>query len=155
MPLQVYANYAMGPPQVGFSFRVESPTILFFICLVSVLVYAFWFQVQCWIPYSPIRAQPLGFPPLQPFGAYPWQAYVQPGDGHQPTLGMQRVATPSTALSHGGTSCYSISCPSAIPTIWWGIQLWGLGRVTQSLHIPCMVGRGLLFLRFSSMWWHR
>ena len=28
----------------------------------------------------------------------------------------------------GGTFCYSISCPPAIPTIWWGIQLWGLGR---------------------------
>ena len=30
MPLQAYANYAMGPPQVDFSFRVEHPTILFF-----------------------------------------------------------------------------------------------------------------------------
>ena len=27
MPLQAYANYAMGPPQVGFSFRVEPSTI--------------------------------------------------------------------------------------------------------------------------------
>ena len=30
MPLQAYVNYAMGPPQVGFSFRVEAPTILYF-----------------------------------------------------------------------------------------------------------------------------
>ena len=30
MPLQAYANYAMGPPQVGFFFRVEPPTILYF-----------------------------------------------------------------------------------------------------------------------------
>ena len=30
MPLQAYANYAMDPPQVGFSFRVEPPTILYF-----------------------------------------------------------------------------------------------------------------------------
>ena len=44
-------------------------------------------------------AQLLGFAPLQPFGAYPWQAYVHPGDGHQPTPGMHRVAAPSTALS--------------------------------------------------------
>ena len=30
MLFQAYANYAMGPPQVGFSFRVEPPTILYF-----------------------------------------------------------------------------------------------------------------------------
>ena len=76
MPLQAYANYAMGSPQVGFFFRVEPPTILYIIYLVSVLVSAFYFQVPCWMPYSPLGAQPLGFAPLQPFGVYPWQAYV-------------------------------------------------------------------------------
>ena len=30
MPLQAYANYAMCPLQAGFSFRVESPTVLYF-----------------------------------------------------------------------------------------------------------------------------
>ena len=30
MPLQAYANYAMGHAQVGYSFRVETPTILYF-----------------------------------------------------------------------------------------------------------------------------
>ena len=43
MPLLAYANYAMGSPQVGFFFRVEPPTILYIICLVSVLVSAFYF----------------------------------------------------------------------------------------------------------------
>ena len=43
MPLLAYANYAMGSPQVGFFFRVESPTILYIICLVSILVSAFYF----------------------------------------------------------------------------------------------------------------
>ena len=43
MPLLAYANYAMGSPQVGFFFRVEPPTILYLICLVSVLVSAFYF----------------------------------------------------------------------------------------------------------------
>ena len=76
----------MGPPQVGFSFRVEPPTILFFICLVSVLVSPFCFQVPCLMPYSPMGAQQMGFAPLQPFGAY---QYVDPGDGHQSTPGMQ------------------------------------------------------------------
>ena len=27
-----------------------------------------------------------------------WQAYVQPGDGHQSTPGMHQVAAPSTAF---------------------------------------------------------
>ena len=44
------------------------------------------------MPYSPMGAQPSGFAPLQPFGVYPWQAYVQPGDGHWSTPGMHRVA---------------------------------------------------------------
>ena len=39
MPLLAYANYAMSSPQVGFFFRVELPTILYIICLVS----AFYF----------------------------------------------------------------------------------------------------------------
>ena len=43
MPLLAYANYAMGSPQVGFFFRVEPFTILYIICLVSVLVSAFYF----------------------------------------------------------------------------------------------------------------
>ena len=47
-------------------------------------------------------AQPLGFAPLQPFGAYPWQVYVQCGDGYWPTQAMHRVSVPSTALSRGG-----------------------------------------------------
>ena len=37
MSLQAYANYAMGPPQVGFSFRIEPPTI-FYMC---------WYLIWC------------------------------------------------------------------------------------------------------------
>ena len=43
MPLLAYANYAMGSPEVGFFFRVEPPIILYIICLVSILVSAFYF----------------------------------------------------------------------------------------------------------------
>ena len=43
MPLLAYANYAMGSPQVGFFFRVQPPTVLYIICLVSILVSAFYF----------------------------------------------------------------------------------------------------------------
>ena len=56
------------------------------------------------MPYSPMSAQPLGFAPLQPFGVYPWQAYVQPGDGHQSTPGMHRVAALSAILGRGESS---------------------------------------------------
>ena len=65
MPLHVYANYAMGSPQLGFFFRVEPSTVLYIICLVSFLVSAFYFQVPYWMPYSPMTAQPLGFALLQ------------------------------------------------------------------------------------------
>ena len=53
------------------------------------------------MPYSPMGAQLLGFVPLQPFGVYPWQAYVQPGDGHQSMPGMHRVVAPSATLGRG------------------------------------------------------
>ena len=127
VPLLAYANYAMGSPQVGFFFRVEPPTVLYIIYLVSILVSAFYFQVPNWMLYSPRGAQPLGFAPLQPFGVYPWQAYVQPGDGHQSTPGMHRVAAPSATLGRGSL-CYSVCCFPTIPSIWWGIQPWGLSR---------------------------
>ena len=64
MPLQAYANYALGAPQVGFSFKVEPSTILYFIYLVYILVSAFCFQVPCWMQYSPMGAKLLGFEPL-------------------------------------------------------------------------------------------
>ena len=35
---------------------------------------------------------------------------------------------PPPLLCVGGAFCYSVSCLPAIPTLWWGIQLWGLGR---------------------------
>ena len=128
MPLQAYANYAMGSSHVGFFFRVEPPTVLYIICLVPVLVSAFYSQVLYWMPYSPLGAQSLGFTPLQPFGVHPLQAYVQPSDGHWPTPEMHRVAAPSSTTLSMGAFCCSISCSPAIPSIWWGIQLWGLGR---------------------------
>ena len=64
---------------------------------------AFYFQVPSWMPYSPMGVQPLGFVPLKPF-VYPWQAYVQPGDGHLSMPSMQRVAAPSATLSRGEPS---------------------------------------------------
>ena len=55
------------------------------------------------MPYSPTGAQPLGFVPLQAFGVYPWQAYVQPGHGHWSMPGMHKGATEP---SSGGAGFY-------------------------------------------------
>ena len=102
----------MGSPQVGFFFRVEPPTILYIICLVSVLVSAFYFYMPSWMPYSPMGAQSLGFAPWQPFGVYPWQAYVQPGDGHWSTPGMHRVDALSATLGRGEPSATLLLFPN-------------------------------------------
>ena len=102
IPFQAYANYAMGSPWVGFFFsELSFPPfcILYVCCLFWCLLSTFRCHNGCHI--HPWGAQMLGFAPLQPIGAYPWQAYVQPGNGHQPTPGMHRVAAPSTALSRG------------------------------------------------------
>ena len=150
MPLQVYAKYAMGSSQVVFFSRVEPSTILYIVCLVSGLVSAFCCQVPCWMPYSPLGAQLLAFAPLQPLGVYPWWAYVQPGDGHQPTPGMQRVAAPSTILSRGRLMLLSLLFPSHPIYMVWHTALGAWQRVTQSLHLPYMVGR-VFFSRFDSI----
>ena len=140
----------MGSPQVGVFFRVEPPTDLYIICLISVLVSALYFQVPCWMAYSSQGAQPLGFAPLQPLGVDLWQAYVQPGDGHWPTPGMHRVATSSTTLSRGSLMLLSLLCPSHLIYMVGHTALGAWQRVTQSLHLPYMVGRGLLF----QVWFH-
>ena len=80
--------------------------------------------------YSPMGAQPLGFAPLQPFGVYPWQAYVQPGDGHQSTPGMHRVAAPSATLGRGEPS----ATHSAVPQPFGGV--YSLGSSIESHLIP-------------------
>ena len=46
-----------------------------------------------------IWSSTVGVCTIAAFGAYPWQAYLQPGDGHWPTPGIHRVAAPSTTLS--------------------------------------------------------
>ena len=63
------------------------------------------------MPYSPMGAQPLGFAPLQPFGVFAWQAYVQPGDGHWSMPGMHRVAAPSATLGRGEPSVTHSAVP--------------------------------------------
>ena len=86
MTYEAYANYAMGPPQVSFSFRVEPPTDSLCWCLLQCFFSAFRFPCGCHVHQC--RVQPLGFALLQPYGVYLLQAYVLPGDGLWPTPGV-------------------------------------------------------------------
>ena len=95
--------------------------------------------------------QPLGFPLLQSFGVYPWQAYVQPGDGHGSMHGMHRVAVPSTTLSRGNLLLLSCLFPNHPIYMVGHTALGAQQRVTWSLHLPYMMGRGLLF----QVWCHQ
>ena len=85
MPPKAYAHYAMDPSQVSFSFRVEPPNDLLIYVGVSSGV-CFLLSGVMLDAYSPIETELLEFEPLQPFRAYPWQAYVYPRDGHWPIL---------------------------------------------------------------------
>ena len=125
MPLLAYANYAMGSPQVGFFFRVEPPTILYLICLVSILVSAFYFKMWSWMPYSPMGAQPLGLHLCNPLefahGRHMCNLVMVIGphfvciDWLLPML-----------LWIGGSLLLLIQLSPTIPFISWSIQPWGL-----------------------------
>ena len=78
------------------------------------------------MPYSPTGAQPLRFAPGQSFGVYPWQAYVQPGGGHQSTPGLHQVAAPSATLGRMEPS----GIHSAVPQPLGGV--YSLGGSTES-----------------------
>ena len=92
----------------------------------------FCFQVLCWMVYSPTGVQPLGFVPLQPFRAFPWQhmcILVIVIDQCQECS--EWLLPP--LLWVGGTLSYWVSCPSAVPTIWWA---YSFGDLTESHLIP-------------------
>ena len=128
MPLQAYANYTIGPPQVGFILELSFPPFSIFVCLVSVLVYTFCFQEPCWMLYSPMRLNHWALHHRNPLELTHCRHMSNMAMVIGPHL-VCRVAAPSTALSRGSFMLL-LQLSQAIPTIWWGIQLWGLGRVT-------------------------
>ena len=86
----------------------------------------FGFQVHMWVYCLPIGVQSLGCA-SQSFRVYPWQAYIPPGDGLWPHQECSEwLLLPM--LWERGDSCYLLSCLQAIPSIWWGIQPWGISR---------------------------
>ena len=108
------------------------------------------FQVPCWMLYSPMGAQPLGFASLPPFGGYLCQAYVQPGDGNWPTPGIHRVAAPSTALRMGEPSAMQTGVPQ--PSYLYGeaYSFRGLAESPDPSAFPAWWG-GVFFSRFGSI----
>ena len=95
-------------------------------------------------------AQLLGFAPLQPFRVYPWQAYVEPDDGHWSTPGMHRVAAPSIALSRGSLLLLSLLFPN-YPIYGGAYSLGGLAEIHPIPPPSQHDGRGLLF----QVWCHQ
>ena len=87
-----------------------------------------------------LGAQPLGFSPLQPLGVYLWQAYVQSGDGHQPTPSMHRVATPSTTLSKGESSATQSAVPQPSHLYGGAYSFGGLAK-SHLIPLPSLLGR--------------
>ena len=150
MPLQTFTNYAMGPPQVGFSFRVEPPSILYFYmfhvfwCMLS----AFRCHAGCFIHQWGLNH--LGFALLLPFVTYPWQTYVQPDDGHLPTPGMHRVSAPSMALSRGEPPATQSAVPKLFQLYGGAYSFGGLAESFNPSTFPAWWG-GIFFSRFGSI----
>ena len=146
IPLQAYTNYAMGPSQAGFSFRVGPPTILYF-CMSDVCSgVCFLLSGATLDAISPTGAQLLGFAQLQPFGACPGHAYVQPGSGHQPTPCMHRVAAPSTALSRGSLLLLSL-LPHKPVQLYVGEYSFGSLAESQLIPPPSLHGEEVSFFQ--------
>ena len=154
MPVKAYANYARGPPQVGFSFRVQPPRI-FSYKLMLVIMYAFCFQVPCWMPYSPMGGSNIwGLHHYNPLGlTHSRHMYnlVMVISQHQdctewllPPLLCVRVNLLLLNELSSNHSNYMM--------VHTALGAWQ--KVTQSLHLPCMEGRGLLFqIQFHQMTW--
>ena len=129
MPFQAYTNCAMGPPQVSFFFRVEPLTNLSIYvgsplwCMLST------FRFPCGCLFDLWWAQPLGFTLQEPLGAYPWQAYVHPGDGLRPRPGMHWVAAPSM-LQMGSLMLLSSLSSNHSSSMVGHVVLWAWQRVT-------------------------
>ena len=126
-------------------------------CILYVLVYC---SGVCFLlsgakldaMHSPMGTQPLGFAPLQPFGVYPRQAYMQPGDGPQThTWYACRVTAPSTSLSRGEPSATQSAVPH--PSHLYGGE-YNFGGLAESHLIPPafpMCWGGVFFCRFGAI----
>ena len=133
-----------------FPFRNEHPANFNMLVAVMVLLSLSGSHIAAMFT---TESSTIWFGPLQPFGIYLWQEYVPPHDCPWPTPGVHWVAAPSTAWV-GRASCYSLSCPPGIPSIWSSMELWRLGRESpnHSTYPTCL--DGFFSSRFCSTRWH-
>ena len=141
----------MGSPQVGFFFRVEPSTVLYIICLVSVRGVCFLLSGAMLDAISTLGGSTIGVctiaTPLEFTHGRHMCNLVMVISPHQ--VCTEWLLPPLHWV--GGALCCSICCSPAIPSIWWGIQLWELGRESPNPScLPYMVERGLLF----QVWFH-
>ena len=94
---QAYANYAMGPPQVSFFFRVEPLTYLLK-CLLWCMLSAFRCHAGCHIHQWGLNCWLCTTAALQ---SIPMAGICASWWWSSTTWGMHQVAAPSTALSRG------------------------------------------------------
>ena len=85
-----------------------------------------------------------GFATVQPFWVYPKQAYLPPGDGLSPMPGVHWEAAPPTALSWGKPPATNLSVPNDSSNMVGYTALGAQQRVTWSICLPYMMGRGPL-----------
>ena len=81
----------------------------------------------------------IGVCTLATLGAYSWQAYMQPGDGHWSTLGMHRVAASSTTLSRGSLLLLNQLFPSH-PIYMVGHMAFGVLAESHLVLLPSLHG---------------
>ena len=147
MPFQAYANYSMGPPGVSFCFTVELPTeigvcsgVCFLFSCTNVNAMFTHGDSSIWVCTS----------------VTPWSIHIA---GISTSLWWSKAHTrnglsgcSSTVSSRGRLLLHS--CPPAIPTIWWSIQLERLGRESPNpTAFPSWWG-GIFLSMFGSTWWH-
>ena len=110
--------------------------------LVFVMVFAFCFQVLMWLMCLPREAIHWGLHCCNPLGNTLGRHICL--IDLWPIPGVHQVAA-APLLWVGGVYCHSSSSSPTIQSIWWSIQYWRPCRVTQSLHLPYLAEKSLLF----------
>ena len=152
IPFQTYADFAMGPPQVSFFFRVDPPTSLSIYvdvcCSVSFLhsgsnadTFSTNVGHNCWDLHH--------CNPVDHTHGRNMCILAMVWDPHQECT---KWLLPQLLWVEGAL-CYSISFPSTNPAVWWGVNHWRLGRVTYPPAFPTWLV-GIFSSGFGSTWWH-
>ena len=143
MPLQAYANYAMGPPQIGSQSWASHCFIFLYVCSCVCFLLS-GVMLDAVFTYGDSTIATLwSLPMLGICGTWQWSlahtTYAQSGCSLH-------------CLNRGSLLLINLLSP-AIPTIWMGIQVWGLGRESLNPSTYSSWWGGILFSRFGSIQW--